>query len=693
MFRINEVLRLEDNLYRILSLLPAGVVWISLEDESAFPELVHKNELLAAIDDEVLRRVKDPYEELTFMVPGEGTIARIKRDKNYDLIGPLIGESLFYVPKIRSKLIAKIIEEKKTTKQNIYKLVRRYWQRGQTPNALIPDYVNSGGRGKKRYAKDKKLGRPRKFTPGVGAIIDEYVEKLFRRMIERHLFKKEKCSFPAAHRKFKDLYKVYFPDIPEEELPSRAQMLHFYKREYGVVDRIKNRTPRIEYNKDVRPLSSTVNANVLGPGSRYEIDATIADIYLVSNSDRRNIVGRPVVYLVIDVFSRMVAGLYIGFENPSYVTALQALSMAMTSKVEYCKKFNFDISEEDWPVIGLPDAILADRGELLGHQIESLESIFHVRIENTPPYRGDAKGIVERYFKTIQADFKIFAPGVVTETKIKKRGGKDYRLDAKLTVTDFTEIILGSILYHNRFHTMKKYDRDIDMPADLPMIPLAIWNWGVQHRTGRLRVVSEDALKIGLLPRIKGTISSLGVCVFGLYFTSQEIIQLGWLHRTKDVSRPGSLEIAYDPRTADYVYLFPKKNSMKYWVCNLTPRSRQFSGCSFWDVWQVSSMQKKKMAESTVASELHRRKLDSLIEEKIKFAEKNQPRIEDVSNVKRIEKIRPNRKQALDEERQQTTPFRSKQNNNKAAEVIPLVEQDSDYSYPDLIDELFSEDD
>ena len=129
-------------------------------------------------------------------------------------------------------------------------------------------------------------------------------------------------------------------------------------------------------------MHSTANSQVLGPGSRYEIDATIADTYLVSDSDSVNIVGRPVIYMIIDVFSRMVAGFYIGFENPSYPAAMQALYMAVVDKVEYCRELGFDIGSEDWPSVGLPDAILADRGELLGHQIESLESNFSVRIEN-----------------------------------------------------------------------------------------------------------------------------------------------------------------------------------------------------------------------------------------------------------------------------------------------------------------------
>ena len=85
---------------------------------------------------------------------------------------------------------------------------------------------------------------------------------------------------------------------------------------------------------------------------------------------------------------------------------MQALQVAMTDKVELCKQYGYEITSDEWPCIGLPDAILADRGELLGHQIEALEHSFSIRIENTAPYRGDLKPIVERYFRTAQAKFK-----------------------------------------------------------------------------------------------------------------------------------------------------------------------------------------------------------------------------------------------------------------------------------------------
>jgi transposase InsO family protein len=477
-FRINEVISLDNQLYRILAELPEEFVLIAIEDKSALPSVVSKSDLTNAIEREVLTRAVDPFQALSFQVLDDDSPAKATRDNNYELIKPIVSEPRFYVSKVRSAIINQIVLERRSTKKTLYFLLRRYWQRGQTPNALIRDYKNSGGKGKVRIAKNKKLGRPRLHTPGTGAVVNETVEKLFRIAIDRYLLTEKKHSLLYAHRRFKSLYANCYPDVEESEMPTNWQMLHFFKREYSQVEKIQKRSNRIEYKKDVRPLNGTANSQALGPGARFEIDATIADIYLVSDSDRRNIVGRPIVYIVIDVFSRMIAGLYIGFENPSYVAAMQALAMAMTDKVAYCQQYGFEIEYADWPVTGLPDAILADRGELLGHQIESLESCFSVRIENTPPYRGDAKGVVERYFRTVQADFKPFAPGVVTENTVRRRGGRDYRLDAVLTVHEFREIILESVLFHNRFHVLMKYDRSIDMPADLEMTPLSLWNWG-----------------------------------------------------------------------------------------------------------------------------------------------------------------------------------------------------------------------
>ena len=61
MFQINEVISVDGVAYRILAELPDEIILIALDNESAFPSVVSRQELLDAIDNEVLQRIEDPY--------------------------------------------------------------------------------------------------------------------------------------------------------------------------------------------------------------------------------------------------------------------------------------------------------------------------------------------------------------------------------------------------------------------------------------------------------------------------------------------------------------------------------------------------------------------------------------------------------------------------------------------------------
>lgn len=117
------------------------------------------------------------------------------------------------LPKIRSAKIAQVMEEYSTTKQMLYRLLMRYWQRGQIANALLPDYKNSGGQGKIRQAKDKKLGRPRVHMPDKCAMVDEATRRLFRIAIERRLLTDKENSLKLAPNHFKAMYKTFYPQV------------------------------------------------------------------------------------------------------------------------------------------------------------------------------------------------------------------------------------------------------------------------------------------------------------------------------------------------------------------------------------------------------------------------------------------------------------------------------------------------
>lgn len=664
MLRINDVYDYQQKNFRLLSEVPSGYIWININDKSALPEFVDRLSLNTLIEEEACTLTQDPYEKLRLVNEPRYSSRAIKRDSNYALISTIVLDPNHYEASVRGPLINNVLAQNKTTKQTLYRLLRNFWQRGQIPNALLPVRTNKRKDGGERQVK-KKLGRPRIHSDGEGIIITSEIARLFNLVINRHLLNQNKHTIGYAYRRFQSIYLSQNPQISETEIPTIWQFKYHYDTNFNTLEKLRSRTNNKIFNKDIRPLHSTVNTHILGPGSKYEIDATIADIYLLSDSDRASIVGRPIIYLVADVFSRMITGFYIGFENPSYVTSVQAIKTAVCDKTDICKKFGIDISSKDWPCIGLPESILADRGELLGSQIETLEKSFSVRIENTPAYRGDLKGIVERYFNTIQANFKPYTAGlgVVKGLKEVRRGGHDYRIDATLTIIDFTKIIINSILMHNNHHLLASYDREADMPPDMPLVPIEIWNWGLQNRTGQLRAVDSDSIYIALLPRKKATISNLGIKLFAVYYTCSEIVQNGWLHRKGTINRPKDLQVAYDLIDASKIYIFYEDNSLNYWVGSIADRSREFIGCSWWEVWQIQEKQKKTTAQQRLKSNLALIELEKQNKAIINAA-KTLKNDSYKSKSSRISKIRSNRDTEKASERHQQKKFHQVKNKN-----------------------------
>jgi len=688
---VNQVFRMGELRKRLLWSDAALAVWIDIDSDTAFPEPIKVFELERLLLDGELVRITDPFEEAVLREVEEGSLDQRKRDGAWEMLADVAQDPGLFIRRSRGQILIGVMERHGITKQTVYRLLRRYWQRGMCRNALLPDYVNSGARGMRRNPSQVKRGRPRVVREGRGCNVTPDMERIFRRVIDERLLNQNNVSIPDAYASGLNLLQAVLPKRPATELPTLEQFRYFYKREYHFTETLPSRMSAVDFAKDVRPVTGTSTAEVSGPGHRYQFDATVADIYLVSEQDRSLIVGRPIVYIVIDVFSRMVVGMYVGFEGPSWVSAMVALANTVTDKVEYCRQYGVDIDASDWPVKGLPEVVLADKGELNGTKVEAFSQAFGVRIENASARRGDAKGIVERYFRTVQERFKPYASGVVQATTSRKRGGYDYRLDAKLTLPEFTKLIIASTLYHNNFHTLSKYDRAAGMPQGLPAISVMLWNWGLANLTGRLRTAPEDLVRINLLPHESATVSELGIRLFGCFYTCQEAVKEGWFHRGQG-RRPARVTVAYDPRSADHIYLRPSNSLKDYWVCDIADRSRRFTGMTFWDLWLLAREERRSDANAAVEALVERGKLLEKIESIIADAENVSPVKTGVSKKDLGTEIRSNKQQEKRQERQKTAFRPGKVSQEVPANVIHLRgEKQEDYAFPDLSDLIFNE--
>lgn len=519
------------------------------------------------------------------------------RDKAWTIIEEFTkpeNEPDVYCKKVLGKLVQKTANEHHTTPTTVYKYFRRYLQRGKTKNALLPDYQNSGGIGKERKI-EKKLGRKRKFEHitdiGKGVNVDERIKKIFRVAISQFYYDPKETSLQTVYNLMlkEYFYEDYSNDggirkpflISQDQIPTYAQFHYFYRKERNVKKEVISRKGKGVYELTHRAILGSATNEVFGPGSRYEIDATVADVYLVSRFNRNWIIGRPIVYIVIDVFSRMVAGVYVGLEGPSWLGAMMALANTVSDKVSFCNEYGIFIDKEDWTCDSLPETLLADGGELAGKAVETLATNLNVRIETTSPYRGDLKGIVERYFKTISEKVKPFLPGYVIKDADKRRG-YEYRLDAKLDIYQFTKIIVAGILNHNRSY-LNYYKRDGEMiENNVQAVPTNLWKWGVKNRSGIPRYFAEDRVKLNLLPSGYGKITRSGILFKKMEYSCEKAIKEGWFEKGNPRNRE-RVEIVYDFRNLNHVYL-REANGRGFENCYLLPTEGKYLNRDYYEI-------------------------------------------------------------------------------------------------------------
>jgi putative transposase len=507
-------------------------------------------------------------------------------ESNWKLISPLLEASKeeLFDRVARGKIIQRVMQDHDKTKATIYRLLFQYWRGGQSKYALIPKYQNVGNRGQSRPARDSqpKRGRPRRTkqylnaAPGINV-----TEKVKQKLVDmgRKFYEGKKYPLTKAYEEgLEDFFKMgerlevdgsRTPVLPpEHELPTFAQFRYWYVQDRSLnFERAqKARLGEIEYNLTARPLSGESTSMAFGPGSVYQLDATIPAIYLVSSRDPQVIIGKPVVYGVSDVFSRMAVASWIGLEGPSWAGAIQALVNMVENKVDFCKGLGIEIDESDWPCHHLPEAILADRGEFEGYSASQLVNDFNVRVSNTAPYRADWKGIIERKFGHMDGTIINWLDGAV---RLNRRGERDARLDATYTLQEFRHLLTLHFLEYNNTHEMEKYPRDADMKRDgLRPIPLHIWNWGLVNRSGSLKKVEPEALKIKLLPRDTATVTRRGVKFKNHYYTCAVIENEQWREKAPR-QRSNRVSVACDTWKSGQIYVKHPKTH-EFLLCHET---------------------------------------------------------------------------------------------------------------------------
>jgi len=576
---------------------------------------------------------------------------RLHRDRLWEMMRHAVeSEPEIYEPNMRIAILRSIAYEHGIKPNNLYSLLDKYWRFGRTKNAFIPRYSNSGAKGKARSAYSNDDGRNNSSPESVGKTLTDHDRNNFATATKKYYLTRNKVSFATVYeRLLQDFYSVESKGgsekiklLPPSELPTLRQFKYWYYKNRDIITEHKKRDGESSFELTGRSVLGRADFGLMGPGAQFQIDATVGDIYLVSQFDRSNIIGRPVLYFVIDAFSRMVAGLSVALEGPSWRGMAGAISNMAADKVAFCSEYGIEISENDWPCKHIPSSLVGDRGELISKNADNLVNVLGMRIVNTPPYRADLKGIVEQHFRTINTNSVALLPGSV-KPDMSKRGGRDYRLDAKLDIRQFTQIVIKCVLHYNNHHYMEYFERNEAMMSDkVSAIPINLWNWGIGHYSGAPRSLSEDVVRFAVMPTDKATVTGKGIRFKGLFYSSDKAVDEGWFEKARSKGT-WAIPISYDYRDMANIYVWNEERKT-YDTCTLLDWNGKNAGKCLDEIIYEQQSEKvaaKQLKTSEIEAKIN---LNADIDAIVSEAQNMSRTLPSKSKREKVSKIRENRR-------------------------------------------------
>jgi len=130
----------------------------------------------------------------------------------------------------------------------------------------------------------------------------------------------------------------------------------------------------------------------------WQADHTPLDIWLLDSNGKPR---RPWLTVIIDDYSRAVAGYFLSFQHPS------ALQTALTLRGAIWRK-----ADAHWHVCGIPNVFYTDHGsDFESQHMEQVSADIKMQLVFSWPGQPRGRGRIERFFNTVNQMFLEIQPG------------------------------------------------------------------------------------------------------------------------------------------------------------------------------------------------------------------------------------------------------------------------------------------
>ena len=435
----------------------------------------------------------------------------------------------------------------------------RYLQSGFQDFSLVDLRYLGANKGKK-YEYTEKPGHKPEYFKTSGIVIDESVKQIFDEALQEFRSGRHKSlkscylSMSLLHfRKTEIINGVSSVSLlPESQRPTLRQFYYYADSQLTAQEKDAIKTSAQEQRNNKRLLTSDAMYDVHGPGDMVEIDACEADVSLVSAFDKNKTIGRPVVYFMIDVYSRIILAVSVAFDNNSVLGVTNLFLNLSDDKQEYCKKYGMGFDNPKiWPSNIIPRRIRLDRGsEFKSGEFDRICNELGIEKQIVPGASGSLKGIVEQSFHQMHVKQNMHLENYGL---IKKRYDSNHHQEATLTIEEYNKMVINFVLTHNQEYNEKYPSTKEMIEKGIRPIPVLLWEYGIEKYGAPRPITSKKQYLYNLMTPVKAKINRRGITYKGLYYLPENDEVLA-REMFKAGTKKQSFEVRMDMRDISFVY-------------------------------------------------------------------------------------------------------------------------------------------
>lgn len=490
------------NLIMILNLLNDGRLYIENEEPFIFDE------------DELSEGIRENY------IKKRAIMHEVVKCYGPSYLG-LLGKS-------HKSELNSILEEYSYSKQSFWRNCVKYFQSGMKDYSLV-DSKAFGINKEKKYNYIKKPGRKPEYFSAIGVVRTKEIEKIFEEMLKEYKSGRHK----SVRSVFDKMNNKYFKRIEikngvvtqalmeQSERPTLRQLNYYIEKNLTKQERDLIKTSASEQRNDKRLIVSDSLNGVYGPGDMVEIDACEVDISLVSSTDHNKTIGRPIVYFMIDVYTRLILAVSVAFDNNSILGLTNLFINVSDDKKKYCAKYGIKYDNDKiWPSNIIPKRLRADRGsEFKSKEFGRICNELGIEKQLVSGGLGSLKGTVEQSFHEMHSKQNVH---IEDFGLIEKRHDSEHHIEATLNIEQYTKMVINFVLTHNQ-----QYNKDYPLTKEMienkvKPIPALLWEFGIKKYGNPRPIPIIEQYLYTLMTPINAKVSRKGISYKDLYYISKD---------------------------------------------------------------------------------------------------------------------------------------------------------------------------